>query len=334
MNGLPADVQAILDKMGHEFARAFEQAIDRVTSAAEVQKIEDAIRARDYAGAYALLSINDATFAELDYLITDTMWRGGQAMISTASSLSGVTFGFSGRSPGATAWAAQEAGRLITEIVADQRSGIVEYLAQGIDAGRSPRSVALELVGRIDKTAGKRTGGIVGLTSQQMQWVANARAELSDPLTMRKFLERAARDRRFDRTINKAIREGKPLDASVQDKIAADYSARLLKYRGKMIARTEALNSLRAGRHEAFRQAIARGELRADQITVTWSSTPDKFTRHSHMTLDGKKVQFGQVFVTENGSRLEYPGDTSHGALAKDIIQCRCYAAYRVKRDG
>ena len=58
----------------------------------------------------------------------------------------------------------------------------------------------------------------------------------------------------------------------------------------------------------------------------------DGRTRDSHRHLDGQRVTFGKVFVSELGSRMEYPGDTSHEALAADIIQCRCMAIYKRRR--
>ena len=242
--------------------------------------------------------------------------------------------GFNGRHPEAEAWTKTAGSKLVTEIVADQLTGIQSYISESIAAGSNPRSTALEIVGRLNRATGKREGGIIGLTSQQMGWVQNARAELADPAKMANYFTRESRDLQFDSMVRKALSEGRALSKADIDKITGVMSERLLKYRGEVIARTEALNALRAGRHETWRQAIERGTLNASDVIVEWSATMDKRTRHSHMVLDGQKVTFGKAFKSELGSLMEYPGDTTHGAVAADIIQCRCMAVYRRRRRG
>lgn len=220
---------------------------------------------------------------------------------------------------------------MIVEIVEDQRQGIRQALEAGLQAGANPRQTALGIVGRINRATGKREGGLIGLTSQQMGYVANAKAELADPDQMAGYLQRGLRDKRYDRLVAKAIRDGKPLAKVDIDRIAARYADRLLKWRGDMIARTESIGALHAGQYEAMRQLIDSGKVRADQVTKTWSATMDGRTRDSHQAMNGQTVSFDRPFVTPSGYLMRYPHDAEFGAPADEIIGCRCFMNIKIK---
>ncbi len=106
-----------------------------------------------------------------------------------------------------------------------------EVVAAKVELAVNPRTTALDLVGRVNRATGQREGGFVGLTTKQAQWVLNAEAQLRnlDPA----YFQRELRDKRFDRRIMKAIREGKPLSAADIATITARYRARLLDHRGR-----------------------------------------------------------------------------------------------------
>jgi hypothetical protein len=197
-----------------------------------------------------------------------------------------------------------------------------------VKAGRNPRNIALDIIGRINPATGKREGGVIGLTSNQTDAVIKARSELQNLDT--NYFTRQRRDARFDKTIRKAIADGKPLTADQIDKITGRYKDRLLQLRGETIARTEAITALRAGTHEGFAQLVDSGAVRADQIRLTWSATGDGRTRDTHTSLNKQAITFGGTFVSPSGAMLSYPGDTSHGASGAETIQCRCTANYRI----
>ena len=207
------------------------------------------------------------------------------------------------------------------------------YITGAVAAGRAPGAVALEIVGRIDRTTGRRAGGIVGLTSQQSGYVLNMRAELSDPGAMANYFTRQRRDKRFDGLVRAAMESGKPVSKADIDRIAGRYADRLLKLRGDTIARTESITALRAGQHEGYVQLVESGKVRADQVIRKWSSAKDIRTRHDHLAMDGTTIRgmFAQ-FTAPDGSLMDYPGDTSHGASARETINCRCTCVYSVDR--
>lgn len=196
-----------------------------------------------------------------------------------------------------------------------------------MNAGRNPRSVALELVGRI--VDGKRQGGIVGLTSQQAGYVLNARRQLEE--LDAGYFTRALRDRRFDKLVKRAIDDEKPLSRADIDRITGRYADRLLNHRGEVIARTEMIAALHAGQYEGMRQLIDTGKVRADQVTKVWSATPDGRTRDTHLAMNGQAVKFNQPFTSPSGAQLRYPHDESLGAPSDEIIQCRCHQLIKVR---
>lgn len=243
--------------------------------------------------------------------------------------------GFNGRHDRAEAWVREQAGKLIEGIIEDQRQAIRAVIEEGVTSGKNPRAIALDIIGRVNKVTGRREGGLIGLSSAQTDAVIKAARELAsgDPKAMLRYLNRTRRDARFDRLVRKAIEGGKKLSAADQARIIGRYKDRLLQLRGENIARTEALNAYRAGRHEGFAQLADSGTIRREQIKVTWSATGDLRTRDTHIALNKQEVTFGNFFVSPSGALLEYPGDVTHGAPGSEVINCRCYADYKIKRD-
>lgn len=270
----------------------------------------------------AFLKAGLQTAAEMPVLYSDPT-----ALVGRPIGRMALRFRFDIRAPGAERWVAERSARLVTEIIADQRQAIRQTLAAAMQAGRGPRQSALDLVGRV-AAGGRRTGGTIGLTSQQAAFVTNARAELQ--ALSPAYFRRTLRDKRFDSTIRKAIESGKPLTQGQIDRIVGRYSDSMLRYRGEVVARTEALTALHAARHESYAQAIEAGGLSPENVTVTWGATGDARTRDSHAEMHGQVVTFGQPFEAPSGARMRYPGDTELGAGPEETIQCRCRATYRI----
>jgi hypothetical protein len=204
-------------------------------------------------------------------------------------------------------------------------------LTANLAEGVGPRTAALDLVGRIDPVTKQRTGGFIGLTSNQAEWVRNARRELEtlDP----NYLTRQRRDRRLDGAFKKAMDSGKPLKAKQIDAAVSRYQASVLNYRAKTIARTESINALRAGQDEAIRQAVETGELEREFATKVWDASGDARTRPTHAAADGQEMPIDQPF-TVGGYQLMRPGDSSLGAPAGETIQCRCVVRYKMNFAG
>lgn len=88
--------------------------------------------------------------------------------------------------------------------------------------------------------------------------------------------------------------------------------------RATVVARTETMGSLNAGRQDAF---AAVAEELAVPFEQMWVATMDNRCRRSHRKADGQRVPTGQPF-TVGGTMLRFPGDPM--GPGKEVIMCRC----------
>lgn len=88
--------------------------------------------------------------------------------------------------------------------------------------------------------------------------------------------------------------------------------------RAVVVARTETIGALNAGRSDAF-QAVATA-LGGD-FEEAWLATIDHRTRPAHRAADMQRVPLGTPF-TVGGEHLMRPGDPNGSAA--NVIQCRC----------
>jgi hypothetical protein len=320
-------LEVLLATLEPQMAAAFRDAISRAASAVDVRALVAALESGDIERAVALLRINQAVLFPLADAVRASYVAGGVAVASSLPGGLSARFGFDGRAVRAEAWVQRAAGTLIEGIQSDTLAMARTVIRDGLERGAGPRSLASQIVGT-RQAGGVRSGGFMGLTDQQASYTVRARAELVD--LDAGYFRRERRDKRYDRMVARAIRDGKPLSAAEVDKITQAYRSRLLQLRGETIARTETLNALRAGRHEGFEQLVESGGVARDAVQVVWSATLDARTRDIHVAMDGEAIPLGGSFTSPSGSRLAFPGDTSLGAGGADTINCRCYATYRV----
>jgi len=88
--------------------------------------------------------------------------------------------------------------------------------------------------------------------------------------------------------------------------------------RAVVIARTETLGALNAGRMDAFRAEAAEFGIQLEKI---WLATEDSRTRPTHNAADGQRVPLDTPFVV-GGFSLDFPGDPT--GPPQEVIQCRC----------
>jgi hypothetical protein len=211
--------------------------------------------------------------------------------------------------------------RLIREFGDQQRRATHQALIEGMKRGDNPRAQA------------RNFRQSIGLTERQSRAVQNYRRMLEelDP----ELLNRRLRDRRFDRTVQNAIRTQRRMTPAQIDRMVQRYYERYLTYRAETIARTEALGSVHSGSHEMYGQAIDEGTLQAEQIVRIWNTAGDERVRDfaqgaatSHVTMHLQERGFNEPFTSGAGRQAMHPGGFGVG---EEDIMCRCVVSTRIK---
>lgn len=314
-----------------QLQRSFLDSIYNLRDTAQVDQIARMLENGDVNGALRAVGLDPVSFRPFDRTFEQAFDAGG---IHTADILPVVraadglrtVFKFNVRNPAAEAWLRGYSSELVTAVLDDQRQMIRNVLTEGMSEGLNPRTIALDLVGRIG-ASGNREGGLIGLTDSQAQWVQAYEQELSsdNPLAA---LERTLRDARFDGSVRAAARSGRPIAADLINKMVTAYKNRALRYRAETIARKEAITALHTAQEQAMQQALAKGVIQQDAVTYIWRTAHDSRVRDTHLPMDGQLRPMGQPFVTGAGVHLRYPGDPM--GPPEEVINCRCFREPKV----
>lgn len=327
--------EELLARYAPQVAAAFREAVADIAAQADLQRIITALQRGDIDAAIEALHLDTAAFNKLDQAVRSAYTAAGDGAASTLPKITDrlgatVVIRFDGRNYRAEAWLRDNSSQMITRIVDDQRAAVRSALTSGMVQGQNPKTVALDIVGRTNRATGAREGGIIGLTAQQEDYARNARAELAsgDPEQLRHYLTRTRRDKRFDRSVNKAIREESAVPAEIVGKATVAYQRRLLQLRGELVGKVEAFTAIAEGKHEAFAQAIESGKINATAVTKTWRHFGSEHPRIQHIFMNRKKVGFSEDFVLPDGTRMRFPHDPR--APISHRAGCRCGADYNI----
>jgi len=353
------NLTAIATQAERALLATFRETIQSVKDQAVIQEIVRLLEVGNVDGVIDLLQLDQATFEPIEEQIRTAYRTGGitgAEQIGTIPTSTGtLVMRFNMRAPAAEAWLASLSSRLITEVFDEQKQMVRERLTDALSRGVNPRQSALDLVGRVDRQTQKRTGGFIGLTKYQAGWVRNSQMDLEligasqeeieaafaranrklpedyDPASS--YLSRTLRDKRFDGAVKKAAKNSSRLNQKQIGAAVSRYQDSALRYRGRMIARTESINALRAGQFEAMQQAIIKGEVDSQDVTKSWNATGDARTRLEHLQMEqmygeGNGIPINQPFISPTLDRAMFPGDSSLGADGSFLIACRCRAEY------
>ena len=324
-----------LDSLEPPMRRAFEQSIDRIIARASIGDLTDAIAASaSMDEVLRAAGVTEAAFAEMYEAIREAFKAAG-AFYMAAEVPSRFGMDFRMTNPRVNAWLDQRSSSLITgDLMPEQIRAVQIALSNGIGAGRNPRDVALDIVGRINNT-GRRAGGIIGLTAPQADAVAfyGTRKGVTGWFGMKgdlinlkpSYFTRKLRDRRYDAMVRRAIDSGTPLTDKQIETITGRYSDRLLKHRGDTIARTESIAAANSAGQEAIEQVIDEGLAERGAVQKQWDSTRDGRARPAHWGANGKRVNIDEPFDI-GGEMLMYPGHSNGSAW--NVINCRCFVQH------
>lgn len=323
----PSQVRQIdtaLKGLEPKIQKAFMEAIRTSAAQVNIDELIKLLEIGDAMAALEMLQLEPANLFKMTEAIRDAYITGGPLV-------AGATIAFDGRALRAEAWARKYVGDFVEGITQTTSEALRTVIVDGLTAGRNPRSLAVDIVGR--REGSRRVGGFLGLTQGQAASISRGRGLLSSgiPSEMEKYLELKLRDKGYDRLIRKAIRDSKPITGKTLDKLLESHKSKALRHRAEVIARTEAMNALRAGRREGLAQMVDAGKITDEQVKRVWDATLDERTRPLHIDMD-EQVVYGmnEMFVTPDGYFMLFPGDTSLGAPGHHTIQCRCIERYEI----
>lgn len=319
-------LQDIKAKYGRSVARAFADAIADVRSNVVLKRVIDALERGNIDAAIRALNIDETLFASLRAQMVAAYNDGAVAVIAATRfnppTATRAVVRWDASNPVAERFIREAVGTEITKITNATLEGVREAMAAGYGKGQGPRTIALDVVGRIGAN-GKRSGGLVGLNGPQVRYVQNMRGRLESG-DFTGVMRMTKRDKRFDKTLTKAIREGKPLTKSQINRITTRYSDRLLKLRGDTIARTETAGAVEQSRVDAFRVGMAKENYPPQYVIKEWLHGGGGMKpRIQHMHESGQTVRgLDTPFVMADNTLMQRPHDPE--APAKHVINCTC----------
>lgn len=307
--------------MDPKIARAFISAIEQIRTRIPAEQIARLIERRDFGSIENAFSsmFTSTEWAPYGAAIEQAVGAGVKATSETQGTISGAQEDFEiavGLNPRLEQFARTLTSTRIREIDQTTRDTIRQVLTTGVTAGDDPFAIA------------RRVRTSIGLTRRQEAAVSNYERLLRE-LDV-EALERKLRDRRSDRTVERAIRDDKRLSEAQIRSLVDRYRDRYIKYRSNVIARTESIRAVQGAQWELFQDMINRGQIDARQVRRTWIHTGDAHVRASHIqipSLNPKGVGQAETFTSPLGPIL-YPGDPS--AVAANTIQCRCAVFARI----
>lgn len=312
-------VDRITARLEPKLAKALQDALQDMRDGVNYPLLLRSIDNNDIEGVIAALNIEDGSFAPYIAVAIAIFMAAGAAAAKTYK----IRF-----DPTRDADFQLDLRAKMRAMADEQIIKAREYVKQGLAAGKSRREIAQGLAGRV--VSGHRQGGVIGLSGAQQSWVENMRARLlsGDPAEMRAALKNKDRNKIYDRTIKKAIKEGKALPEAKVDEIVGKYADKLLAKRAKDIAALEAEQFAAGAREEAVRQALAKS---GGTATKTWRHSSIYINaRQDHVGMSGKTVPFDAAFIMADGTPMRYAHDPRGGA--RQNSHCRCRTTYKIVR--
>lgn len=272
-------------------------------------------------GIEAALRLVDAHIARMGTVLAQVFQFAGTAEVAALGrKLRGaharVAISFDPTHPRAAELMRANRLEFVREMTRAQREATTTALVEALRTGAGPIQVARALRDSI------------GLTETQRRAVSNYRNLLMAGDA--EALNRDLRDRRFDPSVRRAVEDGEPLGVKKIYRMVEQYRNRYLQYRAETIARTEVLRTVGRARRESMTQVLEQIEEPRASVVRTWIATSDKRTRDTHMEMDGQQRGLDVPYESSSGARMMFPGDSSLGAPAAELINCRCVELYEI----
>lgn len=274
-----------------------------------------------------MLRLDDESFASLLLKRGDLFQSGAvdqvrDLMLTAPKAYRRRSYTFDRNKQNAVEILRRDGAMMVREVVEGTKEAIRLVMLDGVENRRTPKQIALDLAGRLNRATGRREGGIIGLTARQAQYVMSVREKLEN-LDM-DYFKHTKRFKASDSVVRRHMKEGKPIPKADIERLVRRYADGLLKYRAETIAATETKSAYEMGRFEGFEQMVDTLGVPSRALKLAWIALPGDKTRDSHCHLHGRTVVPGAPFTTIHGNRMRFPGDTAYGAGPEDRINCRC----------
>lgn len=303
-----ARVLTLLQTADATLRRQFLQAIGNAQGLRTLEELAELFEAGRITEALILADAIGPTFASaVEQVFTATGMDGARSLTQRT----GIPIDFTTLNDRAQRVMRNSRQRLITNLTLDQRAASLATIQNGLARGLHPQQLAGELKASL------------GLTPLQQQQVEGYRRLLEQGST--RALQRELRDRRFDGTVRRAVRTGRPLTQHQINRMVDRYREKLVQYRAGVVAQTEALGAVNEAEDEMWQQAVESGAIDPATVKNIWHISPVVENRDSHLAMNGQVRAFGESFVSGDGFFLRFPGDPA--APASEVVNCHCVVA-------
>lgn len=298
-------VETAADDLAPELRDAFVRAANRFRERIDLTALTHAVQTGRAEAVITALGIDTfhEELADLFELLGDGMEAGAKAAIQDAGERHRIEVRMPEEaelSPTVTGFLDHYSMTLIREIGDSTRQGVEAIVGEELRSGRPPDAQA------------RRIREVVGLTERQSRAVANFRRMIEDGDP--EVLTRRLRDRRFDPTLVRYIRNGGDAPGPEKvDQMVERYRERFLQHRGETIARTESIRAMNMGTVTAFSILAEQGHT----VRLYWLVARDERTCEvckAIPKLNPDGVEPGAAFITDVGDAMVPPAHPN----------CRC----------
>lgn len=203
---------------------------------------------------------------------------------------------------------------LSLNLTRQQRDTVRTALIAGLQRGETSDQIA------------RRFRNSLGLSTTQQRALDSYQRSLEQ--TSRSALSYALRNPKFDSAVERAIDENDVLTSKQIERMVGSYAMNLRTARAEAIAATESLKMVNQARNLAVRQVLEAGGAIPSRGRKRWLATASADPRQDHAAMVGEEVPMDEPFKLPGGVRMMYPGDTSLGAGARHVINCKCGVEY------
>jgi hypothetical protein len=221
-----------------------------------------------------------------------------------------VGVGFDPSYPAAVALVRCRPLRFALDLTETQRAAIVEILATALERGFGTREAAREVRGHIVLSRAQQRE----LSEYRTMLTTGDATALTVPL----------RDRRFDKSVAKAVAGEKPLSAAQVEKIAGRFADVMLSDRAEFLAAAAFQAATSEAAHTELRNSVLSLGVAVDRVRRVWMGS----LCDVHKSMDGQEVGLNEKFTGPKGLKLLYPGDPM--APEESVRRCRCVAGHRI----